>query len=433
MTRADLLVRGRVLTPEGRLAKGGFTVKDGRVRELRADADAAQVLDFGERLVVPGAIDPHVHFRDPGHPQKEDFTTGTTSAALGGVTTVMDMPNTVPPVFSPEAFDAKLARASERACVDFGLFAGLDERGEALDIVARASAVKVYLGATTGHLLVRDYGLVRRLLQTAAKTNRTVTFHAESQACLERHAHLADASFPSHAASRPPECEAEAIAHVAEAAQGTGARVHLAHLSTAAGLDAMRGTGFSAEVCPHHLLLTETMLARGGLFKMNPPLRAREDAAALWAALVDGRVACLASDHAPHTRDEKAAEPMSACPSGVPGVQTLLPVLLPHAKQGRIPLERLLQASVAAAQLFRLPRKGALAPGMDADFAVYDLARETPVRGAALASRCGWSPFEGMPAVFPEHVYLRGSALVREGKFVGAPGSGRFVAPATPA
>src|SRR5581483_10400100 len=176
MTRADLLVKGRIFAG-GRVAPGAFTVKDGRVHEMR-EGDAREVLDFGDKLVTPGAVDPHVHFRDPGHPQKEDFASGTRAAAMGGVTTVLDMPNTVPPVFSPEALDAKLAIARAKACVDFGLFAGLDERGEALEIVGRASAVKVYLGATTGHLLVRDYGLVRLLLQEAAKTNRTVVFHA---------------------------------------------------------------------------------------------------------------------------------------------------------------------------------------------------------------------------------------------------------------
>lgn len=287
--------------------------------------------------------------------------------------------------------------------------------------------MKVYLGATTGDLLVRDMALVRRALEAAAAADRTVVFHAESQACLERHAHLLDDTFPSHSDARPPACEAEAIAQLVEAASGTRARVHIAHLSTAEGLRALEGSGFTSEACPHHLLFDRDRLREGGAFKMNPPLRAPEDMAALWDALRDGRIACLASDHAPHTPQEKASERARSCPAGVPGVQTLLPVLLPHRE--RVALPRLLDASVAAARIFRLPRKGALAPGMDADLAVYDLARERPVRASDMASKAGWTPFEGLPAVFPTDVLVRGEPVVRQGAFVGRPGTGRFVRP----
>lgn len=430
--KADLVVKGRLLHPDGAIREGAFSVVGGRIVAMKA-LPADEVRDHGARLVVPGAIDPHVHFRDPGAPQKEDFGSGTAGAALGGVTTVMDMPNTNPPVFTQAAFDDKMARAAAKAHVDFGIYAGLDEKGEAIGLLARASAMKVYLGATTGHLLVRDYDLVRRALLAAAEAGRTVAFHAESQACLERHAYLADATYPSHSTSRPPACEAEAIRMLTAAAAGTGARVHIAHLSTAEGLAATSGTPFTSEVCPHHLLLNETMLAQGGRFKMNPPLRAREDVDALWGALASGRIACLASDHAPHTREEKDAPRMGECPAGVPGVQTLLPILLPHAASGRISLSRLLDASVAAARVFGLPRKGALAEGMDADYAVYDLDAQRPVRAAEMASRAGWTPFEGMPAIFPIEVALRGARIVEAGRLVGRAGAGRFVAPGAPA
>ena len=430
MTRPRLSVRGRLLHPDGRIARGAFTVgEDGRIASMAWDPSAERALDFGDLLVVPGAIDPHVHFRDPGHPEKEDFASGTAAAALGGVTTVLDMPNTNPPTFTEAALEDKLARARAKAHVDFGLHLGLDEKGESLPLLPRATSMKVYLGATTGHLLVRDMDLVRRALAAAARAGRTVAFHAESQGCLERHAHLADEGYPSHAASRPPACEAEAIRGLVAAAAGTGARVHVAHLSTRVGLEALHGTPFTAEACPHHLLFTQDRLRDGGHFKMNPPLRAQEDLDALWRGLGTGRIACLASDHAPHTPHEKSAARQRECHAGVPGVQTLLPVLLPFAKSGRVPLERLLDASVAAARLFGLPRKGALAPGMDADFAVYDLDREEPVRASNMASRAGWTPFEGLPAVFPVHVHLRGAPLVEEGRLVGRPGAGRYVTP----
>ena len=413
----DLAVKGRLFLPDGRIERGGFAVKEGRIVEVGPHVKGARTLDVGDRLVVPGAIDPHVHFRDPGAPEKEDFASGTRAAALGGVTTVLDMPNTSPPTFTRDALSQKLAIAREKACVDFGLHLGLDANGDSLSLLPDATSMKVYLGATTGNLLVRDMQLVRRALVAAAKARRTVAFHTESQGCLDRHAHLADDSYPSHARSRPPVCEREAIEALREAAAGTGARVHVAHLSTRVGVEAMRGAGFTAEACPHHLLFTEDRLREGGPFKMNPPLRSADDLRALWEALREGVVQCIASDHAPHTPAEKGAAKQKECPAGVPGVQTLLPVLLPHAE--RTGLARLLDASVAAARVFSLPRKGALAVGHDADFAVYDLEAEGRVEPSKMASRAGWTPFEGLPAVFPSDVAVRGEPVVTAGAFVG--------------
>lgn len=423
----DLVVKGTLFLPDGRIEGGGFALKAGRIVEVGAHLAGARMLDFGERLVVPGAIDPHVHFRDPGHPEKEDFASGTKAAALGGVTTVLDMPNTVPATLTREALEDKLERARAKACVDFGLHVGLDEKGASLDLLRDATSMKVYLGATTGHLLVRDMALVKRALQAAASAGRTVAFHAESQACLDRHADALTDAFPSHADARPPECEEESIRSIAQAAEGSLARVHIAHLSTQKGLRALGATGFTSEVCPHHLLFDRDRLREGGRFKMNPPLREKEDLRSLWDGLRTGKIECLASDHAPHTPREKATERARECPAGVPGVQTLLAVLLPH--RDRVGLSRLIDASVAASRVFGLPRKGALAVGMDADFAAYDLAAERPVRASDMASKAGWTPYERMPGIFPSDVFVRGEPVVAEGRFVGRAGAGKFVRP----
>lgn len=430
MALAPLRVSGRMFQADGSIARGAFTIVDGRVAQVGAHLQAGEHIDLAERLVVPGAIDPHVHFRDPGHPEKEDFGSGTRAAALGGVTTVMDMPNTAPPVFTSAALADKLARANAKAVVDFGLYCGLDSKGESLALLPSSTAMKIYLGATTGDLLVRDMDLVHRALVAAAAAGRTVAVHAESQGCLDRHAHAQDdADFTSHSTARPPECEAEAIQALAEAARGTGARVHIAHLSTKAGLDALRGTGFTSEATPHHLLLEQAALRRGGRFKMNPPLRASHDVDALWAALLHGDITCLASDHAPHTLGEKATVRMGECPSGVPGVQTLLPLMLARALDEKAPLARIVAASTAAARVFALPCKGSLAPGMDADFAAYDLGAVTQVSAAKMASRAGWTPFEGMRAVFPTDVFVRGQPIVAHGELVEGAARGHFVRP----
>jgi len=335
---------------------------------------------------------------------------------------VLDMPNTVPPVTTRAALADKRARASAKAIVDFGLFAGLDEKGEALAILPDAVALKIYMGSTTGDLLVREDDLIQRALVASAEARRTVVVHAESQACLDSHARLAGPDYPSHSAARPPECEADAIARVARLAHETGARVHIAHLSSAAGLAALP-RDFTAEVAPHHLLLDATRLTSGA-FKMNPPLRGSPDRSAVMTALLDGRIACLASDHAPHTGAQKSATDQRRCPSGVPGVQTLVPLMLGAG----LPLARVASASTAAARIFGLAGKGALAPGSDADFAAYDLADVRPVRAHDMASKAGWTPFEGMPAVFPRHVSVRGLVLVAEGALVDEPPLGREVA-----
>lgn len=415
------LVRGRMLDAQGALVRGGFVIKDEAVAHGHAHE---ATLELGDLVILPGAIDPHVHFRDPGHPEKEDFGSGTRAAALGGVTTVLDMPNTVPPVTTRTALVDKKARAQAKAVVDFGLFAGLDEKGDALSILPDAVALKIYLGSTTGDLLVRDDAVIRRALEAAANARRTVVLHAESQACLDRHADLVGKDYASHSASRPGECEVEAIARVAKLSEGIGhSRVHVAHLSSAEGLAALAKTAFSAEVTPHHLLFDAARLTTGA-FKMNPPLRAHQDTQALWAALTDGRIPCLASDHAPHTPAEKSASDQRRCPSGVPGVQTMVPLMLAAG----LPLARVAQASTAAARIFGLARKGTISPGNDADFAAYDLADVRPVRARDMASKAGWTPFEGLPAVFPKHVFVRGRAVVRDGVLVDALPAGRLVA-----
>lgn len=425
----DLVVRGR-MPIGGELRPGQLAIRDGRIAEVGPHLSAARVIDAGDRVVLPGAIDCHVHFRDPGHPEKEDFGSGTRAAALGGVTTVMDMPNTSPPTLTRDALDDKLARARAKALVDFGLYCGLDERGDSLSILPEASAMKIYMGATTGNMLVRDGALIRRALEAATRAGRTVAVHAEHQDCLDRHAPLAGDDFPSHAASRPPACEAEAVRALVEAARGLPARVHVTHLSTAAGLAALRGTGFTSDATPHHLLMDASRLREGGQFKMNPPLRAAPDRDTLWSAFVAGDVPCVASDHAPHTRDEKQRPVMRECPAGVPGVQTMIPLLLAAASDGRVPLARVVDAMTVAARIFGLPGKGSLAPGADADLAIFDLAAARAIRVEDMASKAGWTPFEGMPAVFPTDVLVRGRAVVQDGRVVGEPGQARFVRPA---
>ncbi|HVL48070.1 MAG TPA: dihydroorotase [Candidatus Thermoplasmatota archaeon] len=420
----DLVLRGRILQADGTLARGAVAVKDGVISAVARNLTGRDIVDVGERVILPGATDPHVHFRDPGHPEKEDFASGTRAAAFGGVTCVLDMPNTAPPVLDGATLAAKLAKVRPRAHVDFGLFLGLGASG-GLDGMPKATALKMYLGATTGDLLVRDEAVVRAGLAAAKAADKPAVVHGEDEGCRERH--LAEVGgrtdWLAHEDSRPAECERDAILGVARANFGVGARVHIAHLSTEAGLGAL-APGMTAEVTPHHLLLDRDDLAKGGVYKMNPPLRWPADRAALYEALGQGRV-CLASDHAPHTLAEKRAGVWEA-PSGVPGVETLLPLFLAEAAAGRLPLAAVVAAACEMpARLFGLP-KGRLEPGFDADLVVVDLAKPRPIRGSELHSKCGWTPYEGREGVFPTHVFLRGERLVDDGDLVGA-ARGRFL------
>ena len=422
-------VRGRILT-DGRLRDATLRMEDGRIADVGGPSRKADV-DFGSRLILPGFVDTHVHFRDPGHPAKEDFTSGSTSAAFGGVTTVLDMPNTDPPVTTREAWQQKLGRARMRSVVDFGLFAGLAAREEdvanGIGLLDDAVALKVYLGSSTGDLIVEDASLVRRAIAAAASRGRTVAFHAESEACLRRHSTPPEGvrGFAAHYWQRPNACEREAIEGIAAMPRPAGARLHVCHVSTAEGLAALP-PGATAEVAPHHVLLTKDDLERGGRLKMNPPLRPRADRDALLAALAAGRVH-TASDHAPHTAEEKELD-LDRCPAGVPGVETMAPLLLALAVDGKLPLARVADALTRMpAEAFGLRDKGALVPGSDADLVVVDIARVEPIRAGRLHSRVGWTPFEGLRAIFPDEVWLRGEPIVQDGALVAAPGRGRMV------
>lgn len=426
----DLVVKGTLLL-EGGLQRGAVGVEDGRIVEVAETLRGSEEIDVGDAWVLPGAVDVHVHLRDPGFPHKETFLTGTESAAYGGVTTVLDMPNTDPPTTTREALRSKRHRAGERALVDFGLYAGVTSDPASLELLDEATGLKVYMGATTGHLTVEDPDLITRALEASATHGKVVAFHAEDPDCMERYSgELEDAApddWDAHLRSRPPVCEVEAIRDVLTRERPAASKPHIAHLSTAGGLDLVRNDdGVSCEVAPHHILLDRRDVDRGAHVKMNPPLRPREDVEALWNGLVSGEVDMVASDHAPHTREEKAAGVHEA-PSGVPGTETLLPLLLQEAAEDRIPLERVVEATARApGARFGLP-KGRIAPGYDADLLVVDPRDARTIRGSGLHSRCGWTPYEGRTGLFPRTVLVRGRPVVQEGKRVAEPGWGRYL------
>jgi dihydroorotase len=409
----DLVLEGKAVM-RGRIVEAMVAVENGRIARVAKTlpssmtARARHVAVRG--VILPGAVDAHVHFREPGLEHKERVASGTLAALHGGVTTALDMPNTQPAVQTRAALEDKQARFEASARVDWGLYAMVDPDLRVFELGSDPIGYKLYLGGSTNAPGVAP-GSVGAAARRACQTGRPLVVHAEHPDHLEPT--LDDAR--AHGAARPPVAEWDAIVALANHVPD-GARVSVAHVTTAKGLAAAKRAGLWAEASPHHLLLDERALERlGPAAKVNPPLRGPKDRAALWKAFVAGKVDTLGSDHAPHTREEKALG-FAKAPSGMPGVETMLPLMLAKVKAGALGLPTLVRAACAQpARLFGLP-KGRIEEGLDADLVVVDLKRVEPIVAARLHSACGWSCFEGEKAVFPRDVWLRGEEALRDGE-----------------
>jgi dihydroorotase len=424
----DLIVRGGTcVTPGGRVACD-VGVREGRVAALGdlGGAAAAQVLEARGLHVLPGVIDAQVHFREPGQTHKEDLATGTAAAAQGGVTCVLEMPNTDPPTTSAGALADKLARLRGRARVDVGFFVGAtrDNVGDLdeLEQLPGCAGVKVFMGSSTGSLLVADDETLAGVLSGG---RRRVAVHAEDEARLRERRPLATA-VERHPEWRDAETALRATWRVLALARRFGRPVHVLHLTTAdeLGVIAECRDVATCEVSPQHLTFAapEIYERLGTRAQMNPPIRDERHRAALWEGVRTGLVDVIATDHAPHTLDEKA-RPYPDSPSGMPGVQTMLPVMLDHVAAGRLSLERLVDLLCAGpARVWRLAGKGRLALGYDGDLTLVDLSAHRTVRGSDMASRCGWTPFEGTSLTgWPVATVVRGHIVMRDGQLVGEP------------
>ena len=412
-----------MLVRNARLADG--RVRDVRVEETQVTAvgtglDAVgEVIDARERLLLPGAVDAHVHFREPGAPHKETWRSGSRSAAAGGVTAVIDQPNTDPPTTTGAAFDQKELCAGD-SLVDYGINGGVTESWDPETLFDRQLVAlgEVFLADSTGEMGI-DGDLFEDAVHRAAEAGVPVTVHAEDATRFDTDARDAagdgvgsDADADAWSAYRTPEAEIAAVERAVEVGVDAGAHLHVAHTSTPEAVDIVADAPdrVTCEVTPHHCLLSRDDLDELGTFgRMNPPLRSETRRAALYERVVDGRVDIVATDHAPHTRAEKEA-PLLAAPSGVPGVETMVPLLLAETRDGPLTVERVRDLTAAApATTFGLDRKGRIEAGMDADLALYDLAQARPIDGARLHSKCGWTPFEGFEGVFPEWTTVRGN------------------------
>jgi dihydroorotase len=429
--RYPLIVRrGTCVTPAGIVATD-LAVRDGRIAALgdltRCGAD--REIDARGLHVLPGVIDSQVHFREPGLEHKEDLATGTASAVMGGVTAVFEMPNTNPPTTSAEALEDKLRRADGRAWCDVAFFAGASDgnTGELAELERSAgcAGIKIFMGSSTGSLLVEDDEALERVLRAG---RRRVAVHAEDEPRLrERRGLVRGGSDPGrHPDWRDVETALRATRRLLRLARRAARPVHVLHVSTADELPLLAEHHglVSVEVTPQHLTLAapDCYEELGTRAQMNPPIRSAEHREALWKAVAEGLVDVVGSDHAPHTVEEKSGA-YPDTPSGIPGVQTLLPLLLDHHHEGRLSLERLADlTSAGPARVYGVAGKGRLAAGYDADLTLVDLGRRKRIEAEWLASRCGWSPFEGrVVRGWPVGTVVRGQPVMLDGERLGEP------------
>ncbi|TKX46608.1 dihydroorotase [Halorubrum sp. SD690R] len=444
----------------------GATLADGRVRDVRIGDDGRidavaeglgadggeRVLEARGRHLLPGAVDVHVHFREPGGGHKETWTSGSESAAAGGVTTVVDQPNTSPPTVDGAAFDEKAALAAD-SLVDYGINGGVTPDWDPEELFDRRlfALGEVFLADSTGDMGI-DADLFADALDEASARDVPVTVHAEDATLFDDGALNGDlggvgtaATANAWSAYRTADAEVAAVERALATAAERDAQLHVAHTSTPEAVDAVTearegGSGadedggdadtalVTCEVTPHHLYLSRERARSLGTFgRMNPPLRSEERREALFARLAAGDVDVVATDHAPHTVEEKRRGLVDA-PSGVPGVETLYPLLLESARTGELSLERVRNVVAAnPAEIFGLDRKGRVAAGRDADLVLVDIADPREIEAAALHSAPAWTPFEGLRGVFPEMTLVRGEVVYERDPATGAASFGEPV------
>lgn len=426
-TPSSLLIRrARILLPNGELMMGDVRICGGEIVEVASeiptlDGGADREIDANGLTLLPGVIDPQVHFREPGLEHKEDLFTASCACAKGGVTSFLEMPNTRPLTTTQAALDDKLRRAAEKCLVNYGFFIGATAENLPDLLEAHPTpGIKIFMGSMHGPLLV---GGEEKLEEIFSNGKRLIAVHAEDQARIEqRRQEFAGSIDPAiHSQIQDNEAALLATKLALKLSHKYQRRLHILHLSTGEEAELLRQdkpSWVTAEVTPQHLLLNTSAYQQiGTLAQMNPPLRSPQDNQILWQALLDGVIDFIATDHAPHTLEEKA-KGYPNTPSGMPGVETSLPLMLTQAVEGKCTVAQVANwMSAAVAKAYQIPNKGAIAAGYDADLVLVDLENYRPVLREELLTKCGWSPFEGWNLTgWPIVTIVGGQVVYEQGK-----------------
>lgn len=430
MPQFDLILRGgQAVLPWG-IEPLDIGVRDGRIAamgDLRTST-APQEVDCRHLHVLPGLIDAHVHLREPGDPAVETIATGTKAAILGGLAAVFDMPNTAPSITDSAQLAWKRAYVSENAFCDVGLYVGASKKNipdlAALEVEENVCAVKVFAGSSTGDLLIEDDASLEAVMRSG---RRRICYHSEDEYRLQARKPNYTSGMPhrNHMEWRDVECAMLGTKRLMAIARKTGRPAHILHVSTAEELAYLADFKdiCSVEVLMNHLTQTDEAYGRlGGYAVMNPPIRDQRHLEAAWAAVRNGTVDVVGSDHAPHSRAAKE-RPWPDTAAGLTGIQTIVPVMLDHVSAGRLSLMRLVDLMCAGpARIYGAVNKGRLAVGYDADFTLVDMAKSREITNDWIASPCGWTPFDGYRCQgWPVGTIIRGHIAMREDEVQGGP------------
>ncbi|WP_202925238.1 dihydroorotase [Myxacorys almedinensis] len=404
MSASSLLIRhAQILLPSGEFILGDVEIRSGKIVRvgdlLTPPENATTLIDATGLTLLPGVIDPQVHFREPGLEHKEDLFTASCACVRGGVTSFLEMPNTRPLTTTQAALDDKLKRASEKCLANYGFFVGATaENLPDLLSATPTPGIKIFMGSMHGDLLVDEESALDPIFATG---ERLIAVHAEDQTRIrDRRSQFTGISDPAvHSQIQDNQAALNATQLALKLSKKYQRRLHILHMSTAEEAELLRRekpVWVTAEVTPQHLLLNINDYEKlGSLLQMNPPIRSPHDNEVLWQALRDGVIDFIATDHAPHTLAEKA-QPYPNSPSGMPGVETSLALMLTQAKQGRCTVAQVANwMSAAVAKAYQIPNKGLIEPGYDADLVLVDLENDHPVQREDIVTKCGWSPFEG--------------------------------------
>ena len=442
--QVDTVLHNAKIYTRGRIVEAGIAIDKGKILKIAKETNLPQAstkLDLKGNITLPGLIDPHVHLRDQQLAYKEDFFSGTSAAAAGGVTLTIDMPNNKPVTMDSKSLRERMKLAETRVVVNVAFYSAFPENsGEAPSIVEEgAVAFKLYMSQKIGGLDVDDDDMLLHAFNEVGKMGVPIAVHAEDRETLENMRRKMEKAgrkdVEAYVKAHPPRAEVKATKHIIQLAKKSSAHLHFCHVSSAAALNAIlkaKNTGlpFTCEVTPHHLLMSSEHLKRYRTLALaDPPLRTKDDVKALWTALKHGSIDALASDHAPHTIEEKEVESIWDAKPGIPGLETMLPLLLTQINDGRLTISDLVRmTSEKPAQIFDLKNRGCLDEGYGADIVVVDINREYKIDSSSFYSKAKYSPFDGWRVKGkPIKTFVNGQLVMDEGEIVAKPGTGQIV------